>query len=88
MRNQENKNFEEINKRLDLIIGLLLRLLTKDNKRSPFKEQISILYDLGAKPKEIAKILNWDRRNVNRYLSELKRSQRKQTKQQEKNEEK
>jgi DNA-directed RNA polymerase specialized sigma24 family protein len=88
MKNKENKNFEEINKRLDLIIGLLLRLLTKDNKRSPFKEQISILHDFGIRPKEIAKILNWDIRNVGKYLSELKRSQRKQVKQQEENEEK
>jgi hypothetical protein len=85
MKSQKNKNFEEIIKRLDLIIGLLLRLLTKDNKRAPFKEQISILRDFGIRPKEIAEILNWDIRNVSKYLSELKRSQRKHAREQQEN---
>jgi len=79
MKTQKDKNLEEVNRRLDLIIGLLLRLLTKENKRASFKEQISILHDLGMKPSEIAKILNWDIRNVSKYLSELKRLRSKQT---------
>jgi len=74
MKNQGNKNLEELNRKLDLIIGLLLRLLTKDNKQAPFKEQISILYDFGMRPNEIARILNWDIRNVSKYLSKFKRS--------------
>jgi len=74
MKTQRNQHFEELNRKLDLIIGLLLRLLTKENKQAPFKEQIFILHDFGMRPKEIARILNRDIRNVSKYLSKFKKS--------------
>ncbi len=80
MEVQENKNLEEINKKLDLIVGLLLRLLTKENKQASFREQVFILHDLGVGSGEIAKILNRDVRNVSKYLSQLKKSRGKKTK--------
>ena len=70
---QENKYLLEINKRLGVVIALLLRMLPKDGHELSFREQIQLLSELGVRPKEIAEILGRTRGYINKELTTLRK---------------
>jgi len=51
-----SKQLEDLNKRLDAIINVLLELVGP-GKRIPLSRRVQLLHDSGLKPSEIAKIL-------------------------------
>ena len=67
---------QETNKLLKVIIALLVRSKSHD-KITSFREQISILSDIGLSPSDIAEILGRSGNYVNKELSELRKVNKK-----------
>ncbi len=65
---EELKN-QDIMRRLDVIISLLLRVIQQDGHGLTLREQIRVLRDLGIRPVEIAAILGKTPSFVNKELS-------------------
>jgi CRP-like cAMP-binding protein len=63
-----------INKRLEVIVNLLLQQKTKDGMGRTLQEQIQLLHGAGLKPKEIAEILGKSPAHVNKELTGLRKS--------------
>lgn len=73
----QEKLLKSINKKLEVIVALLLQLRLLDPEIHTFREQIKALNDLGLKPKEIADILSRSNIYVNKELSKLRKKNRK-----------
>lgn len=69
-----NTYAESLNKRLEVIIALLLRLLPESKKVTSLKGQIEILSQLGLRPVEIAGILGKSSAHVGKELTLLRKS--------------
>jgi len=72
----ENQQFEAINKKLEVMIAILLKLLNKNGRELSLREQIALLDDLGVRPVDIARILGRDPRYVNKEIVFLKKSKK------------
>jgi hypothetical protein len=71
----EQAQFEEIIKRLDLIVRLLSLNLVKDEKNLPPK--VKVLDAFGFQPKEIASLLNKKPNHIHQVLHKLRKKQQK-----------
>lgn len=72
----ENKQFEAVNKKLEVMIAILLKLLNKNGKELSLREQIALLNDLGVRPIDIARILGRDPRYINKEIVFFKKSKK------------
>lgn len=82
MKQKTEKDIElshilEINKKLSVMIALLLRMAPRDNIGLPLKEQITVLDNLGVRPKEIAEIVGKTANHVNKELVAIRREGKK-----------
>jgi len=72
----EKQILQSINKRLGVMVSLLLDSRNQ-NLQGPFlREKIRILNDLGLKPSEIADILGRTNKYINKELSESRKAKR------------
>lgn len=63
----------EQNRRLDIVIALLLRMLPKSGDTISLREQVQILSDLGMRPKDIAQALGRTPTYVNKELATIRK---------------
>lgn len=73
----EFKQLVELNKKLEVVIAILLRSVSSDNIVLPLKEQIAILEGLGVRPVDIAAIVGKTSGHINKELVAIRRSSRK-----------
>jgi len=79
----ENTNKEvneavfELNKKLGVVISLLLRMIPRDRSSISLREQVRILYGLDMRPRDIAKILGRTQPHINKELVELRNEKKK-----------
>jgi hypothetical protein len=66
----------ELNKRLGVIIALLLRSLASTKESVPLREQVRILSELGMRPKDIAEILGRTTTYVNKELTVFRKGKK------------
>ena len=64
----ENELLENINRNLEVIIGLLLRSLP-DTEAASLRDRILMLTAMGMRPNEIARVLGKSANHVNKELS-------------------
>ena len=69
----ENKEFAELNKRLGVMIALLLRTIPTEGSSMSLREQISLLSEIGVRPKDIAEFLGRTQTYVNKELAGLRK---------------
>ncbi len=78
--NIEKSTLLELNKRLGVVISLLLRMVQKDERSISLKEQVRILDDLGMRPRDIAEILGRSQPHINKELVGLRKEKNKKSK--------
>lgn len=64
----ENEQLENINRNLEVIIGLLLRSLP-DSETASLRDRILMLTAIGMRPNEIARVLGKSANHINKELS-------------------
>ncbi|KKR51736.1 MAG: hypothetical protein UT89_C0009G0003 [Parcubacteria group bacterium GW2011_GWE1_40_20] len=74
----------EINKRMGVIISLLLRMVQQDKSSISLKDQVCILDNLGMRPRDIANILGRSQPHINKELTGIRKGKRKEKNEQEK----
>ena len=62
-----------IDRKLEVIVALLLRLIPAKDEVSPLREQIGTLHGLGLRPSEIARVLGRTGGYVNKELAGLRK---------------
>ena len=67
----------ELGQKLDVVIALLLRSISRDNKGLPLKDQLAILDGLGIRPTAIAAIVGKKVGHVNKELVAIRRAAKK-----------
>ncbi|MDO8655336.1 MAG: hypothetical protein Q7R48_02860 [bacterium] len=72
-----NKAIFELNKRLEVVISLLLRMIPKDGLSTSLKERVRILDDLGMRPRDIANTLGRTQPHINKELVGLRKGKNK-----------
>ncbi len=77
--NTTNKYLFDLNKRLGVVISLLLRMTSKDRPGISLKEQVRILGDLGIRPRDIADILGRTPTHITKELAGLHKEKNKKT---------
>jgi hypothetical protein len=73
----ENTEFAELNKRLGVMIALLLRTIPKEGPSMSLREQIRLLSEIGVRPKDMAEFLGRTQTYVNKELAGLRKGNRK-----------
>lgn len=73
----ERDDFLEVNKRLGVIIALLLKSLPKSSDTMSLRDQIQLLSELGIRPKDIAEILGRTQTYVGKELVNLRKNRAK-----------
>lgn len=81
--NLTNKQLLELNKRLGVMISLLLRMVPREGPGISLKEQVRILSDLGMRPRDIAEIVGRTASHVNKELAGLRKERSKKHEQEE-----
>ncbi len=76
-KNTKNKELTELNKRLGVVISLLLRMIPQEGPGVSLKEQVRILDDLGTRPRDIAEILGRTQPHINKELAGLRKKKNK-----------
>ena len=71
-----NKYLMELNKRLGVMISLLVRMVPREGPGISLKEQVRILDDLGMRPRDIAEILNRTQPHINKELAGLRKKEK------------
>ena len=72
-----NEQLSEFNKRLEVVISILLRIIPKEEKSISLKEQVRILDSLGIRPRDIADILGRTPTHISKELAGLRKEKRK-----------
>ncbi|MBI4155723.1 MAG: hypothetical protein HY507_00635 [Candidatus Zambryskibacteria bacterium] len=72
-KNTENKVVLELNKRLGVVISILLRMLPREGSSMNLKEQVRILDNLGIRPRDIAEILGRTQTHITKELAGLRK---------------
>lgn len=75
--NLELDQLVELNKKMGVVISLLLRSVSRDTAVLPLKEQIAILDGLGVRPVDIAVIVGRTPGHVNKELVTIRRAAKK-----------
>jgi hypothetical protein len=70
-------DFAEINKRLGIVIALLLKTIPKNSEGISLRDQVQLLSELGVRPKDIAAILGRSQTYVTKELSGLRKGKAK-----------
>lgn len=70
---------EELNNRMGVIISLLFRMIPRDNPTISLKEQITILNNLGLRPRDIAAILGRTAGHINKELVGIRKITKKES---------
>lgn len=73
----ELEELQNLNKSMEVVIALLLRLVSKDHKSLPLKEQIALLDGLGIRPMSIASIVGKTQGHVSKELVAIRRAAKK-----------
>lgn len=73
---QEIPQLNELNRRLGVIISLLLRSVPQENAGLSLREQINILNDLGVRPRDIAEFLGRTPTHINKELVGIRKGKR------------
>ncbi len=73
----QEKLLKSINKKLEVIVVLLLQLRLLKPETHTLRDQIEALSDTGLKPKEIADILGRSNIYINKELSKIREKNRK-----------
>ena len=81
--NLVNKQLLELNKRLGVMISLLLRMAPREEPGISLKEQVRILSDLGMRPRDIAEILGRTASHINKELAGFRKERSKKHEQEE-----
>ena len=71
----QEKLLKSINKKLEVIIALLLHLRLQNLEKPLLRDQIKALGDLGIEPKEIASILGRSNNFINKELFQIRKKQ-------------
>jgi hypothetical protein len=77
MPRSELEELQSLNKNMEVVVALLLRLISTDNKRLPLKEQIALLDGLGVRPISIASIVGKTQGHVSKELVAIRRAAKK-----------
>jgi hypothetical protein len=72
----EDVHFNLLLKKIDLLAGLLLRLVPQRDDMTSVRHQIKVLNELGARPIDIAGILGRNPKFVNKELTVIRRKKR------------
>lgn len=72
-----NEHLKELNKRLGVIISLLLRTISENGPTLKIKEQVRILDDLGLRPRDISEILGRTPTHINKELTGIRKERTK-----------
>lgn len=75
-KSAKNKEILELNRRLGVVISLLLRIIPREGGIS-LKEQVRILDDLGMRPRDMAEILGRTQPHINKELAGLRKKKNK-----------
>lgn len=70
----DSTQFDILNKKMDVLIGLLTHNITKDQT---VQEKVKLLDSLGLKQKQIANILGKTERNISVNLQRIRKSKKK-----------
>lgn len=73
METMNDQILGSIDRKLEVIVALLLRLIPAADELSPLREQVNTLGDLGLRPSEIARILGRSQGYVNKELAGLRK---------------
>jgi len=68
-----NNRLLELNRRIGVVISLLLRMVPQEGSTTNLKEQVRILHDLGLRPRDIAEILGRTPTHINKELSAIRK---------------
>ncbi len=74
---QELEQLQSLNNKLEVVIALLLRLISRDNQGLALKDQIAILDGLGVRPISIAGIVGKKVGHVSKELVAIRRAAKK-----------
>lgn len=74
--NQLNKGVSELNKRLGVMISLVLQLVPREGSELSLKEQVRILDSFGIRPVDIANILGRTASHVNKELAGIRKGKK------------
>lgn len=78
MRHQEMgselEQLKELNRNMEVVIALLLKLISAENNGLPLKEQIALLDGLGVRPIAIAGIIGRKPGHINKELVAIRRT--------------
>lgn len=77
MATSELEQLVELNKKMEVVIALFLRSVSRDTAGLPLKEQIAILDGLGVRPVEIAGIVGKTPGHINKELVAIRRAAKK-----------
>jgi len=69
----DEPQIQEITKRLDVLISLVLQTIQRDGHSISLRGQVNLLSELGLRPVEIAKILGKTQTFVNKELTGLRK---------------
>jgi len=74
---EQNTDFVEINRRLGVVIALLLKNLPVGKEGMSLRDQVELLSELGMRPKDIAEILGRTQGYVSKELVTIRKSKKK-----------
>jgi len=67
---------KELNKKIEVVIALLLKMLPKDNQGISLKDQIKLLDSLHIRPSEIAEIIGRTQSYVSKELVYIRKDKK------------
>lgn len=70
------EQLQEMNKKMEVVIALLLRLIPRKSKGLPLKDQIAALNGMGIRPIAIAAMVGKKVGHVNKELVAIRKMQR------------
>lgn len=77
MSNIRNEDQEEVVKRLDAILSVLLETNRPGGKEIPMARRVKILYEAGLRPVEISRILGWGLSSITSEIARIRKSKKK-----------
>ncbi len=72
----QNDQIEEVNKKLEVVIALLLKMVPAENNGLSMRDQIALLDNLKIRPVEIAEIIGRNPSYVNKELVGIRKNRK------------